>query len=467
MSGDESVHDALTAELEALGNGAAFKVVEFGPGGATVWTISRDVWGTPEIPRYTSLADVPAADPTDFYYDRLRPLLGGRLLFVALTVSSYPRDVVQLLRDERNVPVYNCLTSVKDHIRPVIKASPLRSFYELVALREGADGQLGLDLHPLFPPDATSGYSSHFTVQCAPTDENGTTFAVVTRQPPASGVPSAPPRPHAIEIQSAVVPAGTYNVRAVLARPGHVDFQGLPVKLEPERRRLQEIVAAIPQQPLRASEGAHLVCMLEVSGGPEHLEHRIERLESLIATAEAGGRPLKVSVVTYGPHAVERNVTEDPASARAWATTSTLAVRTLQEVRGRQAPAKEYSRAAQVECALREVTARLTLRDGNPVLVTVGARPPHPPKVDLATEIIPCRGKVRWQDELTRLRTRLPELRFGAMFGRGAAGEIWRELGRDAHAEVDVVDMSTFAAQLGLSGPVQAVPFPIIGQRGT
>jgi hypothetical protein len=464
MSGDKSVLDALATELEGLENDSTFKVVEFAASEVTVWTISRDAWGTP-TPRFTALPDVPAADPTDFYYDQLLPLLGGRLLLVSLTTLSYPRDVVQLVRDEHNVPVHNCLTSVKEHIRTVITASPLRTFYELVVLRQEAAGQLALDLHPLFPPDAHSGYATDLRIQCAPTDEHGTVFAVVTRQPAANGIPTAPPRPHPIEIQSVVVAPGTYDVRAVLARPGHVNFQGLPVKLAPDPRRLQDIVRTVPRQ-LRASDAPHLVCMLELSGGPQSLAERIERLESLIDTAAAGGRPLKVSLVTYGPHAVERNVTEVPATTLAWATTSTLAVLKLREVKGHQAHEKEYGRAAQVECALREVIGRLTVRDGNPVLVTVGSRPPHPPKVDLATEIIPCHGKVRWQDELGRLRTGVPELRFGALYGKGAVGDIWRELGRDAHAEVDVVDMPTFAAQLGLRGPVPAVPFPIIGQRG-
>jgi hypothetical protein len=464
MSRDESVLDALATELERLENDAIFNVVEFDTNGVTVWTISRDAWGTP-TPRYTALTDTPGADPTSFYHDRLLPLLGGRLVFVALTTLSYPRDVVQLLRDEHHVPVFNCLSPVKDHIRSVITASPLRTYYELLVLRQEPDGRLELDLHPLFPPDASSGYLTDLRIRCAPADDHGTVFAVVVRHPSAHGVPSAPSRPHPVEIQSAVVAPGTYDVRAVLARPGHVDFQGLPLRLERDKRKLQEIVRMVPRQ-LKVSAGAHLVCMLEVSGGSEPLEQRVERLEALIGTAEADGRPLKVSLVTYGPHAVERNVAEDSATTLAWATTSALAVRKLREVKGHRVHEREYNRAAQVECALREVTSRLTGRDGNPVLVTVGSRPPHPPKVDLATEIIPCRGKVSWQDELNRLRSSLPELRFGALFGQGAVGEIWRELGRDAHAEVDVVDMPMFAGQLGLRGPVQAVPFPIIWQSG-
>jgi hypothetical protein len=476
MSGDESVLHALTTELEGLENNKSFKIVEFGANGTSVWTVARDASGTP-APRYTLVADAPAGDPADFYYDRLVPLLDGRRpLFVALTTLSYPRDVVQLLRDQQDLLVYNCLVPLEDHIKTVIRASPLRTFYGLLVLRQEADGQLSPALHRLFPPEASSGYEEDLAVLCAPTDEHGTVFAVVTQQP-ANGVPGTAPRLQPIEIQSAVITPGSYNVRAVLARPGHVDFQGLPVKLERDRRKLPDIMRTVPQQ-LTVGGGAHLVCMLEVSGSPESLEQRVERLEMLIGTAEAGGRPLKVSVVTYGSHAVERDAIEDPATTLAWATTSHLARLKLREARdtkarqarereASQAVGREYRRAAQLECALREVNARLTARDGHPVLVTAGARPPHPPKVDLETEIIPCDDKVRWQDELGRLQDKLPQLRFGALFGPDPVGDIWRDLGRDARGALDVVDLPMFATQLGLRDPVQAVPFPIIGQRGT
>jgi hypothetical protein len=464
--GDESVRDALSSELSELGNGATFTIVEFGMNGVTVWEVSRDAWGIPGRPHYTTLMEVPATGLDSFYLGRLEPLLGSRLLLVAITTTAYSAHLLKLLLDERPVPVHHCRTPLREHIRGVITTSPLRSWYELVVLRQARDGRLEMDLHQLFPPDASSGYNAEFTVRCAPTDQHGTAFAVVVRQPSADGIPTAPPRPHAVEIQSGILPPGTYDVTAWLVRPDHVEFHGLPVKLAPDTRKWQEIARSVPRQ-LTLRDAPHLVCMLEVSGGTDELDLRIERLESLIAAAEAGAPNLKVSLVTYGPHAVERNVREDAASVLAWATTSALALRTLRGVKGRETPKNEYARAAQAECALRAVAARLTRRDGRPALVTVGARPPHPPRVDLTTEIIPCNDRVSWHAELTRLRTALPELRFGALFGTDAVGEIWRELGRDAHGDVDVVDISSFATQLGLCEPAQAVPFPLIGQRGT
>jgi hypothetical protein len=466
MSGDESALETISFELARLANGASFTAAEFGARGVTIWTVSRDDKGTPERPRYRELADVPEADPAalaDFYGRRLAPLLGPRLVLVARPRTDYPADLLTLLR-RRDVPVYECQTPLKDHIRSAITVSPLRVGYELVVLRQDQDGQLTMDLRQLFPQDASSGYpTDDFTIRCAPTDDHGTAFAVMIRERAAGATPASP-RLRPIEIQSAKVPPGDYIVSAQLVRPGHVAFHGLPVQLEPESRTWQEIVRTVPKQ-LPSLRTAHLVCMLEVSG-PEHLEHRIERLEELIGAAEASGRQLKVSLVTYGPHSVERDVPGEPATVAAWGAPSDLAVRRLGALRGRVAPKNEYPRAAQVECALQAVVAAFTGRnpgrDGKPVLVTAGTRPPHPDRVNIHTEIIPCPDKVSWLKQFNSLCETLPDLRFGALCNAGAVGNVWSALGRDAIEEVDVVDVTAFAAKLGLSDPVHSVPFPLV-----
>jgi hypothetical protein len=466
MSGDESALEVLSSELAQLANGASFTAAEFTAQGVTVWTVSRDDKGTPERPRYTDFAEVPDTDPAalaDFYARQLAPLLGRRLVFVARSRADYPAHLLALLLDQRHVPVYECQTPLKDHIRAAITVSPLRVGYELVVLQQEQDGGLTMGLRPLFPQDAFSGYTTEFTVRCAPTDDRGTVFAVMIRERGAGATPASP-RPWPIELQSAKVPPGEYPVSARLIRPGHVAFRGLPVDLTPESRTWQEIVRTVPEG-LPASRPAHLVCMLEVSD-TEHLEHRIERLEELITAAEASGRQLRVSLVTYGPHSVERGVPEEPATVVAWATRSDLAVRKLVALKGHTAPDNEYPRAAQLECALRAVasmfTGRNPGRDGKPVLVTAGTRPPHPDRVDVHTEIIPCRDRVRWQKIFNSLCETLPDLKFGALCNAGAVGNIWSSLGRDAIEEIEVVDMPAFAAKLGLRDSAQAVPFPLI-----
>jgi hypothetical protein len=465
MRGDESALEALSAELAQLANGSSFTAAEFTAEGVTLWTVSRDDKGTPERPRYTEFADVPETDPdalADYYADRLAPRL-GHLVLVARSPAGHPVHLLDLLLNQRHVPVYECQRPLMEDIRSAITVSPLRAGYELVVLRQRQDGHLMMGLRQLFPPDAVSGYSTDFTIQCAPTDDRGTVFAVMIRERAADATP-ANPRLRPVELQSAKVPPGEYAVSAQLVRPGHVAFHGLDIVLEPETRTFREIAQTVPER-LPSTHPAHLVCLLEVSG-PEYLEHRIERLEELIGAAEMSGQQLKVSLITYAPHSVERVVPEEPVNVVAWATRSDLALRKLAALKGRVAPEKEYPRAAQLECALHTAAGmfigRNPEKDGKPVLVTVGTRPPHPDRVDIHTEIIPCRHKVNWQKTFNGLCEALPDLKFGALCNAGAVGNVWTFLGRDAIEEVEVVDVPAFAAKLGLCDPVRAVPFPLI-----
>jgi hypothetical protein len=123
---------------------------------------------------------------------------------------------------------------------------------------------------------------------------------------------------------------------------------------------------------------------------------------------------------------------------------------------------REYRRAAQLECALREIAAHLTDDHGRPVLVTSGGRPTHPHTMDTDTLLIPCPDWVNWIPEFNRLAA-LPGIAFGALRDRSWRGDIWQALGRDARATVDgAVNMTDFAADLGLLEAAQPVSFPFI-----
>ena len=362
----------------------------------------------------------------------------------------------ELLPATHNAPVYYCRAGLDELLRAAIRDSLLTRRYELVVLREEQDGRLQMHCHQLFPPGAERGYSHQLTVRCAPTDDRGTVFAVVTRE----GRQFRP-----VSLQAALLAPGSYQVTAVLTRPGRVEFEGLPAELIPDQRRWPDIVRTVPDR-LGSWQPVHLVCVIEISGGKQRLRRRVDRLEQLIAAADGGGRRLAVSLVSYGPHAVDRFTPEEPAATLAWATTSDRALGRLRGLINREPAEGEYHRAAQLECALTEVARQLSGRDGRPVLVTVGARPPHPPRTDHRTEIIPCRDRVDWHRPLDRLAD-LDGITFGALCDEDARGEIWHQLGRDAlEAVEDVVDVPEFAARLGLREPVQCVPFPLIVQGG-
>ena len=134
----------------------------------------------------------------------------------------------------------------------------------------------------------------------------------------------------------------------------------------------------MPDQ-LAARQPVHLVCLVEVCGGDDRLQLRIDRLAELIAEAENGAGRLRVSVVAYGPHGVAWKVEDRPPEIRAWAASGARgdqrAARAGRPPGGRAGvpaggPARVRPRAG---------AGHLSAADGRPVIVTAGGRPPHPP----------------------------------------------------------------------------------------
>lgn len=471
IGAEDEVRDALSDELARLAGNARFTVAEFGAIGLTIWRVYRDENGTPraEQPRVRASA---LRDP-DAFYREVDPA------FIVRTAADLADDLLPLLPGARGVPVYECLTPLEEQVREAIRNSPLVLGYELAVLRQlpagrPDAGRLVLTGHQLFPPGVTRGHRAVVRVRCEPTDGDGTIFAIVTRD----RRPDVPPNAQAlrpVHIQSAVVPSGTYELTAVLARPGRVLLQGLPVPLRKFSGSWDGLRHQVPDR-LASTEPVHLVCLVEVSGGEDRLELRIDRLSQLIDEAEKGAGRLSVSVIAYGPHSVAWSVDEQPVAVYAWAAPGVRAEQELRrlsdelsghepsghEPSGREAGEREYRRAAQLECALEMVARHLSDRDGRPVIVTAGGRPPHPHAMDTRTTIIPCPDRVNWKRQHDKIGSL--GAAFGALRDAGAGGEVWRSLGRDVMATVDdPVDMQEFATCLGLHEVAQTVPFPFLG----
>jgi hypothetical protein len=477
---DDQVHEALSDELGRLSGTATFTVAEFGAGAASIFEISRDEHGTPTAVgwthEYTGGAlhagqDGPwsqaLADPERFW-ESVAPK------FIVRTPQPLPSGLPDLLLGPGpEVPVYTCRAPLPELLRAAVRESPLVLGYELAVLRRGPAGRSGpaagtgparlvLTGLPLFSPGETQGGQVSIRVTCEPTDEEGTVFAVVTREMrPDVPRQAQPLRP--MQIQAAVVPPGSYDLTAVLARPGQVRFQGLPAVLRACDRTWAELEHLVPAQ-LAAPVPVHLVCLIELCGGDDRLKQRIYRLEELITKAQAGARPLRVSVVAYGAHGVAWKVEDRPPEIRAWAAPGGKAINALRGLVSHQADEREYLRAAQLECVLKLVREHLATADGRPVIVTAGGRPAHPPGLDTSTLIIPCPDWVDGASELGRLVS-LPGITFGALRDPKCRGGMWDQLGQHAVATVDdAVDMESFAADLGLLAAAQTVPFPVIGE---
>jgi hypothetical protein len=456
IGAEDEVRDALSDELARLTGNSRFTVAEFAAIGPTIWRVYRDESGTPraEQPRVRASA----LDDPDAFYREVDPA------FIVRTDAGLPDDLHRLLPGARGVPVYECRTPLEDQVREAIRDSPLVLGYELAVLRQVPAGRpdagrLVLSGHQLFPPGVTQGHQATVRVRCEPTDGDGTIFAVVTRERSPDLPPNAQPlRP--VQVQSAVLPSGSYEVTALLTRPGRVLLQGLPGALGKFSGSWDSLRDQVPDR-LAAAEPVHLVCLVEVSGGEDRLELRIDRLSQLIDEAEKGAGPVSVSVVTYGPHSVAWSVDEQPAAVRAWAAPGARAEQELRALPGRKPDEREYRRAAQLECALDAVGRYLPGQHGRPVIVTAGGRPPHPHAMDTRTTIIPCPDRVNWKWHFDRIGALGAS--FGALRDADARGEAWRSLGRDVTATVDdPVDMQDFATRLGLREAAQTVPFPFV-----
>ena len=457
----------ITARVTALERSERLFIAEVRDDGLTVWTIGLDLAGTPlctfQGPTpWSRLA--PDGIVSEAQFDQLVKA-DARLIIVHTdaTGGTASEQAVNWYRDAfPYAPVYYCATAdMRDLLRETLAELPLAQWYELVVLETSRTGRPLLSPLPLFPPGAQRGITTELRVRCEDSDKNGTVFAVVAR--------GGSYRYSLVFAHSVRVPPGEYKLTALLTRPGHVRFEGIGQPFRPDTRSWSEIIATIPDHIELAKDPVHLICLIEVDGLAVRTHRRIDLAGRVVeeAIGATGGR-VKVSLISYGSHAFDRRVRDEPPMVWAWEAAGAATRAALSELRITSGVAQDsYHRAAQLEDALAEVTRRLSGPAGRPALVAIGSRPPFPPRVDLATEILPCPHRYDWRQAVLRLREH-SGITFGAIRdepdGGGTVGtEIWRLLGSDAAARPADLNPRQFVADLGLLSPAaRYVPFPLV-----
>lgn len=344
------------------------------------------------------------------------------------------------------------------------RAVELADWYNLAGLRRSRSGILHWTLVPLFSPGAASGDRVTFTARCAPSDEHGTIFAVLAA--PGNG---SDQEPQLRSVQSVKIPSGIYRVTAELLypNPGEVRFHGLPASPREDLRRWPEIFATVPPRLSIGTGPVHLIAAIEISGPYDLVQERIECVRRLFARAAAEAQGFVCySVITYGPHSINnrnRDYPEVPVTTLAWAEAADDALGVLARLaRVRAVIPSGYTAAAQIECVLTDLDRHLTGQEGRPVIVTVGMRPAHPPRVDPITQIIPCPDRNDWTGPMRSLRTRYAGIAFGAIHESGRRDELWGLLGTDAEATLEDFSSLDFATALGLTArPAELIPLPM------
>jgi hypothetical protein len=486
--GVEAIVVGLTRDIARLPLGRALTIAEFSVPGVTAWTVRPDKCGIPRV-RYWRY-EWPPLRSWDLInegelLDRIKPEDEARIV-LARTGPRQPANAAN--RDARDadrafalaqekyphVPAFSTTVSVDDLLDEATARVPLPSslWYELVVLRRRRSGRLELTVQQLFPPGARRGDTCPLTLQCALSDQRGTSFAVVARDAALNF--------QLVSMAAGRIAPGTYNVTATLLRPGMVRFDGLPARLRRDDRSWLDIRAVLPDR-LDVISPAHLIMAVERCGTFDEVQARLDRAAQLLEQVADTGAPVTCSLVTYASHAHDRMNADEPVTVHAWRENDASVVeRALHALRGRNPAPVPHSQAAQVECMLAEVTERLRAPDaaaaGRPVLVTIGNRPAFPPRVDPHTGVLPCPGRNSWAALYRGLADDHQGMTFGLVRDDeavdddpppGPSADIWRCLGGDGSGSLDTFDSRRFAVRLGLLSPTtQYLPLPLAVPEG-
>ncbi|MER5645843.1 hypothetical protein [Streptosporangium sp. NPDC002524] len=474
-SGEDLLRKALAGAVAGLDESRRLAVVEVAADGIITFELRRDDLGRPRcrfgpVVAWTSLADEHAwdhsgrdldptgQDPTEEAVIRAAGVHSHAALILVCSFPGSPLagQALAWLHAARPEAAAFVQADVRVDalLREVVLNDPLDRPYELVVLKRSAmTGRLELAAHQLFGIGTRPGATAEVTARCESGDDRGTTFAVV-----AWGR-----KPLLLSLQSARLVPGRYDFTVELERPGRVRLTGLPGLVEDDRT-WADLVATVPRQLGNRDVSQHLVCAVEISGAQENVTQRLDRLRQMIATMSAGlADLLEVSLITYGAHSYERGVQEEPVEVVDWLVSPGQALTSLNRLEERGPGAEGHPHGAQLEDMLAVVVGRVAGREaGRTVLLTVGDRPPHPPRVN--GTLLPCPHRHDWDLLLRRLEQH-PGMAFGAICDRDAqeAGPVWSRLGATALTRLDALDIREFGAELGLTAPQdQSVPFPLI-----
>lgn len=453
--------DALADRVARLGEDDSLVVVELTSDGVKIWKIHREPNGTPRCRYWNPTPWLTLFAQGELDQAALRDLVssedGSPIVLVRTSDGPRAEETYHLLSSDAGTGYATaCGAPLDGLLDQVLTNDGLTQFYELVVLSPSKSGRSELGTHKLFPPGSQRGATRTVHVRCEPTDENGTAFAVVAFAKDG-GV-------RLVSIRSVRLPPGSYPVTVELRRPGRVSFNGLDGEFRPERRSWSDLVASLPDR-IDLIPAVHLICLIETSGSADDVDERIGRLEQLIQELPGA----LVSLVSYGPHAVARDLPEGPVEILSWAQPTAQALKEVDNLKDRPPWPLGYAGAAQLECGLYAVAERLAQqdapggwRDRQVAVVTIGARPAFPPGRNLNRHI-PCPDRNDWRELLRRLSQHHTGIAFGAIVDRDADHDIWQHLGGDALAFGGTFVARNFIARLGLINPSAGpIPFPLL-----
>jgi hypothetical protein len=331
-------------------------------------------------------------------------------------------------------------------------AASLRGKLELVvASVNPRTGRVTLRSEQLFGAGAAVGTERELTVWCAHTDDEGTVLAVVNWQGN---------EPRVVSIDSVPLPPGSHRLRAVLAAPGRVTFVE-PPGVAADKRPWSQLMAKLPPRLVPPVVELDLLCALDLSGdGFEERRSLVSELVEVLRQEYPEPGKFQIAIVGYRDHDFRIGVERHRVVRGAWLAPPAEAQRLLDRFR---AVEPHPLPAAPVEDALHQIARRVDRIPGNRkvVLLTVGDRPPHPPR-EGPDGVLACPHQYNWRALLSRIerrcRTSLAVLDSGEHVGTA-----WQRLGRTALHRLDKTDAHRLATAAGLLvPPADRLSFPFL-----
>ncbi|MEV0406905.1 hypothetical protein [Actinoallomurus sp. NPDC050550] len=387
----------------------------------------------------------------------------SRPVVITSTVSGWtlPERAVAFLarRYEPAASVRVSSMSSGPQLERLVEDSPLHQPYELVvAAVHPASREVMLQSRQLFPVGARPGDETVLPVRCVSSDENGTVLATVTWHDGD---------PRLLSINSVKLRPGTYRLRAVLDGPARVRFVE-PAGVAPDERRWSELLSLIPERLEPSVAAVDLVCGVELGGGREAVDARLRLIRELIKILdEECSEPdlLRIAILGYGDHPLDSRLDDRRVVRGAWLAPAAEALTTLARLR---AVESEYHEAAPVEDMLFEAVGRIVRTTGvrKTVLMTVGGRPPHPPRAS-ESRVLPC-PYGHDSGKLLRTLERNTDVSRIAIVDRLNARDrpTWHRLGAKALYELPEAEPRRLGVDIGVLVPrVQRLPFPLFDQE--
>jgi hypothetical protein len=490
LKGESEFIAALRQRISGLRTGEEFSVAEFRRADLVNWRIFWDARGRPSATPTSVGYPADPAVPTGKLHPALRQeferlsrewvsrLLATSPAIVVVSKADVPRTssllaygaaaracVIGTLFDHlaaAGEPAYASRAKVAGLLEAAIAWAPLPTSYELVVLSPHRDGTLTLTTEPLFGGGAVPGDRTEIQVQCQGTDGRPPVFAVVS-------VPEGVPRPvdpDAIRARTplavrSALPSTPYAVRpervtlrAELGGHGEINLAlSAGWALRADSRSWRDIMADVSQWIRERQVRDHLICLLEVTGGPERVEYRANALRRFLELIRSGGRPSAVSLVTYGTHSSTRLIDIEPARVRVRAAEPAEVIGRLRDL---DVDHGTLDTNAQLECALAKVVnEELTGEDGRPILVTVADSVPRG-SIDAT-----CQHGRSWRSELAQLRVARGFYSIG-IFGPRVDEQIRSELTDRAIDIDDSLTPFSRTVQEGLRVLLNGTPLPLV-----